>query len=285
MFLIDFKGVYLVKITLRSKAEIKKQLEKLIDLFVDEKLDEAENTADDLDKAIVKYFVSRNLNYEKIREIIKKMKWTLKTFLCHSWRKEKFYKQLKELYQAFESADSEQSIKDRIIRITTDLKEDFPALCITGRPDDMMALTDDFVALQNLSKEISTYGSNTFDKYSAMMAVVGQCWAVLPRLTPQQSNKGQWTVRVDAVNSLTTNFSQLYPLIGKLIASFDDPNDSSKQKNKSLDDFKQDEIEAMRSRAYHLLVNEKWSLDRIAEVMEIKVDDIITLLDLNKDKK
>lgn len=275
----------MVTITLRSKAEIQKQLEKMIDQCVNEELDDACRTADNLDKAIVKYFVSRNLNYEKIRKILQDMKWTFDHFTCHEWRKEKFFEQLAEFYKALQDAGGEQSLKDRIIGISTDLKEDFSAICMTGLPEDMTALTDDFVALQNLSEEISTYGSNIYDKYTAMMGVVGQCQAVLPRLTPQQSDKGKWNVRVDSINSLTKHFSQLYPLIAKLIASFDEPSDSLKQNIKSLNDFKQDEIDAMKKRAYHLLINEKWTLDRIAEVMDITSEDVAELLDLDKDKR
>ena len=213
------------------------------------------------------------------------MKWTFNHYPYHGWRKEKFYEQLRELYQSFKSVEDEQSLKDKIIRISTDLKEDFSILCMTGLPEDMMALSDDFISLQNLSKEVSTYGSKIYEKYMTMMRAVGQCQAILPRLTPQQSEKGKWTVRVDAVNSLTTNFSQLYPLIENLIASFDEPSDLLRQESKSLNDFKQDEIDAMEKKAYHLLVHEKWTLDRIADVMNIKVVDLISLLGLKNKKK
>ena len=214
---------------MRSKAEIRKQIDNLVDYCVKKDLYKAYITVDKLDTAIVKYFISRNLEYDKIREILSHIKWTLTHFPNHEIKNKKFFEQLKDLYIALESADSKQSTKDKIIRIYTDLKEDFSLLCMSGSPDDMLALNDDFISFQKLSKEISDHDLKLYNRYITMMKAIGQCQAILPRLTPQQSAKGKWTVRVDAVNSLTNNFSQLYPLIENLIAYFDEPSDLLEQ--------------------------------------------------------
>jgi hypothetical protein len=279
----------MVSITLRNKAEIQKQLDLMIDQVVNMELDQACVTAYNLDKAIVKYYVSRNLEYKRVRDIIIEMIWTFNHFgNYHGSRVEKFFEQLVELYKAFEYADGEQSLKDRILRIYTDLKEDFLSLCSTGNPGDMVALSDDFRALQNLASEMSPLGENIYNKYIQVMRSVGLCQASLPKLVSQSFEKGRWRVRHEAIGSLTNDFSQLYPLIESLILSFSEPVLVGKnvESDVSVDrDLEKDLEDARASKCYNLLIGKNMSISRIAELEGLEIVEVIDLLGLSRNKE
>jgi hypothetical protein len=276
----------MVVLTLGSKGEIRRLINLMVDQCVKEDLDEAYRTADDLISSVVKYFSSRNLEYQKIKEIIHSMQRTFDHFPCHRPRVEKFFKQLSELYEAFEAVDSGRSIKDKLICIKSDLQEDFMTLCSTGNPDDMVSLSDDFRSLENLASEISLLGWNIYNKYTSVMRAVGVCQASLPKLVPQPFEQGRWRIRHESITTLTQDFGQLYPLIENLVAAFNEPildGENVEKKETVARDLKKDQNDARASKCYNLLVEKNWSINRIAEAEGLKIEEVIDLLGLSKD--
>ena len=211
----------MVKITLQSKGEIQKDINELIDAVAKGDIKQSSILVDKLDKDVTKYFVSRNLDCVKIRQIINDMRHTVTHFINKNWRMDKFVEELGKLYNELENVEKSLDTKSKLSSIYSEIKEDLSIYCTTGSPECNMALSDDFISLQNLSKEMSKYNSEIYNKYLSMMKIAGQCQAMLPRLTPQQSDKEKWTVRVDAVNSVTTIFAQLFALIEDVIASLE----------------------------------------------------------------
>lgn len=273
-----------MKISLRSRADIKIHLEQLIDLVETNRCAEACNIVDALKTDIVKHFSTRGIGCGHILDIIMKMRWSLTHGRRNEWRKTRMYELFTMLVNALASNEKDETLREKISRIFQDAIEDLNTICSTGNPKDMDTLSEDFLALRQIAEQVSELGQpDIYDKYTKMMEDAGKCQATLNKLNPRKSGD-VWTTTKDALGSLSTSFQVFYASVEKLIASLSEPPESKervkKEPSDSLSDLDEDQYNALKSEARDLLFKENWTPSDIAPHLNMTLDDLKDLLDI-----
>lgn len=279
----------MVQISLRSRADMKIHLDTLIDLVETNRCMEACNTVDALKTDIVKHFSTRGMECNHILDVIMRMRWTLKHFTVDGWRKTKMYELFAMLVNALSSSEKDETLRGKLSRIYQDVVEDLNTICSTGDPKDIDTLSEDFLALQLMDKQISElHNPDIYKKYSNMMEDTGKCQATLNKLNPRKSGD-MWTLNKDALGSLSNSFQVLYASIQKLIVSLSEPPESKdyakKESSESFSDIEEDQLKAMRSEAYRLLTEENWRMSDIGPHMNMTTDEVKELLEIEDEEE
>lgn len=280
----------MVYISLRSRADMKKHLDELIELSESNKFLEACNKADSLKIDIIKHFSTRGIDCKNQINIIMQMKYTLTHYTVAEWRKKKMHELTIMLINALSSDEKDETLRGKISRIYQDVVEDLNTICLTGDPKDIDTLSDDFLALQRIAEQVSELKDpDIYEKYTLMMGNVGQCQATLNKLNPRKAGAGEmWTLNKDALGSLSTSFQILYASIEKLIAGLSEPPESKehvkKEPSESFSDLEEEQLAVLKAQAMSLLKDENWSLGNIAPHMNMTLDELIELLGIDEEE-
>ena len=280
---------------LKSRPSIQKNTNDLLECIGEKKFDEASVILDRLESDITKYFITRKETPDGIYEKIHKIRVKLthgRVLISFEQKQRKIYLLIRDLVVFLSYEDKDMTLKSKLEQITSDIREDFDNFCVSGYMEDMDVILDDFKALRKLSLEIQPLGSKIYKAYSQVMRYSGECSGLLPKmmpLNPIARERGTiWKPGESALNSITSSFASLYSSLEDLIALIDAPEeDDNTEKENDKKNFSESDIEdqqrnALRAEALRLLTEEDKSLQKIAPLLGMTMDELMELLDLER---
>ena len=276
----------MINISSKNKSEIKENYDKIFEYASLNNIMDAHEALISLEMNIKKYNISRGLNNNGLDKIFFDIKYALGHYTKPEWRRQEVYRLLEQLSGELKKVEKNIPIKQKIINVYSEIKEDFGSICLTGNPKIMDSLVDDFVILQDLAPEISPLGHDIYQGYELVMKSAGKCQADLPKLMPQTNPLGGWSIKKETINSLATAFELLYSAVSALIASIDEPLVEKKERTLSdghMRDLEEDQKNALKSEARQLL-KEDWPVGRIARHLNLTVEEVLELLDLEEEE-
>jgi len=279
-------------IKLKSRPLIQDNMNNLLEYIGNNNISNANDLLNKLESNIVKYCISRGRSPDDFHAKLNDIRYSLThggVLTSFAMKQQWIYAEINKLVTLLVDDDKNMSLKDKLEQSASDIREDFDNFCSTGYIEDMDVIFDDFKVLRKLSKDISLLGSKIYKSYSQVMKYSGECSGLLPKMMPlnkkARDRKAMWKPGESALNSITSSFGSLYSALEDLIALIDAPLDDEeseeKKEKKDIDsDIDEQQRDALRSEALRLLTEEDKSLQKIAPLLGITMDELLDLLDI-----